>query len=674
MRTMRWVAAAAVGVAMLAIPAIPAGAGSAPPIGPAPAGGATRAVNSTPLLTKATLAQAHIAAAGAAPTEIGVDANPPLGRQARWEYTHYFPESNVNVPQGGTILFEWNPGSFNGLHSVTLLPLSTTEAQARAAYPVATPDTDGGEHDLVEPASNSNPTSFSCSTPANPVPCSFDGSSVLSSGASPTTTGAIFAVSIAPNTAPGTYTYICLIHHNMSGTLTVVPTGQPATSPSTLAAQASAEWAQLTSKAFTAEAAAQKYSFTQNADGTRTWNVEVGQTVDDVELLEFLPTFVPIRAGDRVHYWIGSSQEIHTASFPLGPAAFSVVPFGPGECEASAGADTQANQVNGPPELGCADPSGFEQPFITGPQGSSDTVSTGHTVGSSGLLSTVPEFASNGTAASHDFTFTANGTYYYQCLVHPGMAAVVTTLGYRVVSQGGGVYTFGDTDFNGATPGTPSPVVATVSTNDHQGYWLVTADGHTYAHGDAADVGNAPTSPGHPIVAAVNSFDDQGLILVSGNGAVYALGDATYEGGMFGKPLAAPIVAVVADRFFPGGGYTLVAADGGTFNFGQQFIGSLGGIHLNKPIVGAFLGIDGTGLTLVASDGGVFVLGSGFFWGSLGALKLNAPIVAIQPSADDYSGYRLLGADGGVFSFGPTAPFLGSAAGIPAVGRAVGLA
>jgi hypothetical protein len=36
-----------------------------------------------------------------------------------------------------------------------------------------------------------------------------------------------------------------------------------------------------------------------------------------------------------------------------------------------------------------------------------------------------------------------------------------------------------------------------------------------------------------------------------------------------------------------GGGYLLVAADGGVFTFGDAaFFGSTGGIHLNRPIVG----------------------------------------------------------------------------------------
>jgi hypothetical protein len=56
-----------------------------------------------------------------------------------------------------------------------------------------------------------------------------------------------------------------------------------------------------------------------------------------------------------------------------------------------------------------------------------------------------------------------------------------------------------------------------------------------------------------------------------------------------------------------GGGYWLVASDGGVFTFGDAvFQGSTGNISLNKPIVG--MAVDGLtgGYWLAASDGGVF--------------------------------------------------------------------
>ena len=59
-----------------------------------------------------------------------------------------------------------------------------------------------------------------------------------------------------------------------------------------------------------------------------------------------------------------------------------------------------------------------------------------------------------------------------------------------------------------------------------------------------------------------------------------------------------------------GQGYWLVASDGGIFNYGDaHFFGSMGGISLNKPIVGMAATPDGQGYWLVASDGGIFTFG-----------------------------------------------------------------
>ena len=65
-----------------------------------------------------------------------------------------------------------------------------------------------------------------------------------------------------------------------------------------------------------------------------------------------------------------------------------------------------------------------------------------------------------------------------------------------------------------------------------------------------------------------------------------------------------------------GGGYWLVASDGGVFSFGDaRFAGSTGAMTLNKPIVGMAATPDGGGYWLVASDGGVFSFGDARFCG-----------------------------------------------------------
>jgi hypothetical protein len=60
-----------------------------------------------------------------------------------------------------------------------------------------------------------------------------------------------------------------------------------------------------------------------------------------------------------------------------------------------------------------------------------------------------------------------------------------------------------------------------------------------------------------------------------------------------------------------------VAADGGVFTYGDApFYGSMGAVHLNKPIVGMATTPDGKGYWLVAADGGVFTFGDARFYGA----------------------------------------------------------
>ncbi len=66
-----------------------------------------------------------------------------------------------------------------------------------------------------------------------------------------------------------------------------------------------------------------------------------------------------------------------------------------------------------------------------------------------------------------------------------------------------------------------------------------------------------------------------------------------------------------------GGGYWLVASDGGIFSYGNaQFYGSTGALQLNRPIVGMAATPNGGGYWLVASDGGIFSYGNAQFYGS----------------------------------------------------------
>ncbi len=122
-----------------------------------------------------------------------------------------------------------------------------------------------------------------------------------------------------------------------------------------------------------------------------------------------------------------------------------------------------------------------------------------------------------------------------------------------------------------------------------------------------------------------------------------------------------------------GHGYWLVGSDGGIFSFGSaQFHGSMGGVALQRPVVGIVPAEGKDGYWLDASDGGVFSFNT-LFYGSIPGLglnpagsglpnSLNAPIVGMVPSSDD-GGYYMVASDGGIFAFGD-AQFAGSCPGI----------
>ncbi|MGD0882612.1 MAG: hypothetical protein ABSB09_13685, partial [Acidimicrobiales bacterium] len=59
------------------------------------------------------------------------------------------------------------------------------------------------------------------------------------------------------------------------------------------------------------------------------------------------------------------------------------------------------------------------------------------------------------------------------------------------------------------------------------------------------------------------------------------------------------------------------------------YYGSMGGTHLNAPVVGMAPTADGNGYWLVASDGGVFGFGDATYEGSMGGEALAGPIVGI---------------------------------------------
>jgi hypothetical protein len=177
------------------------------------------------------------------------------------------------------------------------------------------------------------------------------------------------------------------------------------------------------------------------------------------------------------------------------------------------------------------------------------------------------------------------------------------------------------------------------------------------------DVASAPPPPPAPT---------HGYWLVGSDGGIFSFGSAGFHGSMGGMTLQRPVVGIVptANR----GGYWLDASDGGVFSFGDtQFYGSIPGLglhpagsglpnSLNAPIVGMVPSHDQGGYFMVASDGGVFAFGDAKFAGSCpGIGGCSGAAVAVMPDASG-NGYWLVSANGHVYTFGD-APYFGAPGG-----------
>jgi hypothetical protein len=241
-----------------------------------------------------------------------------------------------------------------------------------------------------------------------------------------------------------------------------------------------------------------------------------------------------------------------------------------------------------------------------------------------------------------DFGLNFNGSLANNKLNAPivGLANSPGPNGYLMVGSDGGVFAEGGANFFGSLGGQaiPSPISAIAAPPSENGYWLAAQNGKIYNYGSAPALPALQLPSGAHIVGMASTTDGQGLWLTDQFGDVYAEGDAQFVGGLGGVHLNSPIVGLAAAA--SGQGYVLVASDGGVFAYGTQgFFGSVPGSlapgqSLVKPIVGIAVTHSGNGYWEVGADGGVFNYGDAPFLGSIytaiGNHPLNGPIVGIQ--------------------------------------------
>lgn len=214
-------------------------------------------------------------------------------------------------------------------------------------------------------------------------------------------------------------------------------------------------------------------------------------------------------------------------------------------------------------------------------------------------------------------------------------------------------------------PATPLPPGLTLSPDGLLSGTPTTTGNYEFAVDVTDSMGHSAVSPLLPLPVVGTT----GYWMAGSDGGAFAFGSAPFDGSAVAG-VHAPIVGIANAG---ASGYWLAAANGTVYSYrAPVFPGSQSGLRLNAPIVGIEPTIDGGGYYLVSADGGVFAFGDAAFYGSLGDVHLNAPIVGMAVSGATGPGYYLVGADGGVFAFGHAA-FEGSMGGQPLNEPVVGI-
>ncbi len=276
----------------------------------------------------------------------------------------------------------------------------------------------------------------------------------------------------------------------------------------------------------------------------------------------------------------------------------------------------------------------------------------------------------------------AGNSYFAATGSTQAFAVAPAPRGYWLVGSDGGIFDFGAAGFFGSMGGTvlQRPVVGITPTSSRAGYWLVASDGGLFAFGDAGYHGSVPglglhpagsgqsNSLNAPIVGMVPSTTGGGYFMVASDGGVFAFGDARFEGscpGIGGCPGSA--VAVLPDH--SGNGYWLVTSTGSVYAFGDApFRGAPPPQSI--PVVSAAATPDGRGYWILYANGVVASFGdASALGGPLGYVNAYNPAAAIFPVADG-KGYWIAAARGDVFTYGD-APFLGGMAARPLNGNII---
>ena len=211
--------------------------------------------------------------------------------------------------------------------------------------------------------------------------------------------------------------------------------------------------------------------------------------------------------------------------------------------------------------------------------------------------------------------------------------------GYWLVASDGGAFAFGDAGFYGSIPGLgiaptgtttgqhlDAPIVGVVPSVDDKGYFMVGSDGGVFAFGDSEFEGSCPGIGGcsGPAVAVAPDASGRGYWLVTATGRIYTFGDARYLGAP--GPQSSAITSMV--RTPDGGGYWILDGDGQVFSYGDA--PQLGGVATTgaDPATAIFTTADGNGYWVALASGAVYAYGDAPYEGGMSGRPLNGTIIA----------------------------------------------
>jgi plastocyanin len=276
------------------------------------------------LMAMAVPVQAAAPRAVAAPGEVSLVAGLNDPKDPNIAVLEFLPEK-TKVAKGTTVT--WSIAGPEP-HSVTFVPPGTK----------------------VPPSTESDPSLFAPTPATGP----YDGTTLVNSGVQPAgaaTSVAKFSMSFAKT---GTYTYYCVLHPNMVGSITVTDDTQDSQQKITSTGNAEKAKYLKEGEAAKAKLVKAKPKPTANSDGSTTYTVAMGASTPHTDVLAFAPTPKKVKAGDSVTF-VNNSAAPHTASFggtlvPQNPLADNVVQPVPGPSPQALAPDTYTNSGWLPPK------------------------------------------------------------------------------------------------------------------------------------------------------------------------------------------------------------------------------------------------------------------------------------------------------------------------------------